>query len=96
MDFKINVLHKSVTWFIILDGDCVAVNVGNEPVLACASASVLAFAGMAGIMANAFEENESDREPSKSNSALLAVIGAGVLETVGTADKRKEENMISQ
>lgn len=47
---------------------------------------------MGGIMANVFEEKESDKEPSRSISTLFGVVGAGVLATVGVADKRKEKN----
>lgn len=47
---------------------------------------------MGGIMANVFEEKESDKEPSRSISTLFEVVGAGVLATVGVADKRKEKN----
>lgn len=43
-----------------------------EPVFA----SGVAVADVAGTRGNAFEENESDREPSKSISPLLEVVGA--------------------
>lgn len=41
--------------------------------------------GAAGIMASAFEENESEREPSKSISALLEVAEAALFEVAGAA-----------
>lgn len=44
-----------------------------EPVFV---ASGVAVADVAGTRGNAFEENESDREPSKSISPLLEVVGA--------------------
>lgn len=52
-----------------------AANVGPK-VLAAASASGAEVPDVTGMIANGFAENESDREPSKSASALFAVEGA--------------------
>lgn len=41
-----------------------------------AFASGVAFADVAGTRGNAFEENESDREPRRSISTLLEEVGA--------------------
>lgn len=68
------------TWFTT---DGVATNVAPEPEFAGASVSEAAGAYVAGTIANAFEENESDKEPSKSTSALFEVVGA--------ADQREDK-----
>lgn len=64
------------TWLITLDADGVATNVIAEPEFAWASVSNVVVGDVVGTMANAFEENESDREPSKSISTLFEVAGA--------------------
>lgn len=56
----------------LLDPDDGAAKEVVEPVFA----SGVAVADVVGTRGNAFEENESDREPSKSISALLEVVGA--------------------
>lgn len=58
-----------------------AANVGPKLVLAAASASGAEVPDVTGMIANGFTENESDKEPSKSVSALFDVVGA--------ADQRK-------
>lgn len=72
-----------------LDADCVAENVDTEPEFENASASVVEVPGTLGIIANAFEENESDREPSKSISAGFEVAGAAPVGIEAEADKRR-------
>lgn len=59
-----------------------------------AFASGVAFADVAGTRGNAFEENESDREPRRSISTLLEVVGeAEILEEVGAAVKKHKDVM---
>lgn len=56
----------------LLDPEDGAAKEAVEPVFA----SVAAVADVAGTRDNAFEENESDREPRKSTSTLLEVVEA--------------------
>lgn len=71
-----------------MDADCVAGNVDAAPEFENASASVVELAGTLGIIANAFEENESDREPSKSISAEFEVARAAAVGIEAEPDKR--------
>ena len=59
---------------MLLDPDSAAAKGGAEPLLAWASGVVVA--DVAGTKANAFEENESESEPSKSISTFLEVTEA--------------------
>lgn len=71
-----------LTWFIILEAaDCVAAKVDPEK-FAWASASEDDVAEVTGTMANGFGAKTSDKEPSKSISALFEVVGK--VEAVGT------------
>lgn len=58
-----------------------AANVGPKLVFAAASASGAEFPVVTGMIAKGFAENESDKEPSKSVSALIDVEGAGAAES---------------
>lgn len=62
-----------------------------EPEFANPSASTVEVAGSAGIMANEFEENESDREPSKSISGPFKLVGAALFDVAADADMRRKE-----
>lgn len=71
----------------LLDPDDGAAKEAVDPTFA----SGAAVAGSAGTRDNAFEENESEREPSKSISMLLDVAGA-----VGAAEKKyKDKDIMS-
>lgn len=59
-----------------LDTGGVATNVVTGTEFTRASASDVVVVDVLGTMANEFEENDSDREPSKSISALFEVVGA--------------------
>lgn len=59
-----------------LDTGGVATNVVTGAEFTRASTSDVVVVDVLGTMANEFEENDSDREPSKSISALFEVVGA--------------------
>lgn len=71
-----------------MDADCDAGYMDAAPEFENASASVVELTGTLGIIANAFEENESDREPSKSISAEFEVARAAAVGIEAEADKR--------
>ena len=65
-------MEQIPTWSKLLDPDGAAAKEAVDPEFA----SGAAVADAAGTRDNAFEEDESEREPSKSISTLLVVAGA--------------------
>lgn len=74
--FKLNIIK--FTWLITADPDGIAADAGADPAFPRTAASDVVVAGPDGTRANEFEENDSDREPSKSISGLIDVAGTAV------------------